>query len=49
MMRPFIVALIAACLANFSPICRAAYAAQPEPEVVDGVAAVVNGEVITFS
>ena len=48
-MRPFLIALIAACLANVSPICRAAYAAQPEPEVVDGVAAVVNGEVITYS
>jgi peptidyl-prolyl cis-trans isomerase SurA len=48
-MRPFLIALIATCLANVSPICRAAYAAQPEPEVVDGVAAVVNGEVITYS
>src|SRR5438105_694414 len=48
-MRPFLIALIAAGLANFSPICRAAYAAQPEPEVVDGVAAVVNGEVVTYS
>ena len=48
-MRPFLIALIAACLANVSPICRAAYAAQPEAEVVDGVAAVVNGEVITYS
>jgi len=49
MMRQIFIALIAACLLNFSPICRAAYAAQPEPEVVDGVAAVVNGDVITFS
>src|SRR5436305_10527967 len=49
MIRPIVVALTAACLANLSPICRAAYAAQPEPEVVDGVAAVVNGDVITFS
>lgn len=47
MMRPILIALIPACLMNFSPICRAAYAV--EPEVVDGVAAVVNGEVITFS
>jgi peptidyl-prolyl cis-trans isomerase SurA len=30
-----------------SPLCRAAYAA--EPEVVDGIAAVVNGDVITYS
>src|SRR5256885_2775171 len=49
MIRPIVVALTAACLANVSRICRAAYAAQPEPEVVDGVAAVVNGEVITYS
>jgi len=48
MMRPIFIALIAACLLSFLPICRAAYAAG-DPEVVDGVAAVVNGEVITFS
>jgi len=47
MMRPIFVGLISACLLNFSPIYRAAYAV--EPEVVDGVAAVVNGEVITYS
>lgn len=48
MMRQILIALIAASLLNFSPICRAAYAAG-DPEVVDGVAAVVNGEVITYS
>jgi len=48
MMRPILIALISACLLNFSPICRATYAAG-DPEVVDGVAAVVNGDVITFS
>jgi peptidyl-prolyl cis-trans isomerase SurA len=48
MMRPIFIALIAACLLLLSPICRAAYAAG-DPEVVDGVAAVVNGDVITFS
>src|SRR5438045_7756717 len=48
MMRQILIALSWACLLNFSPICRAAYAAA-EPEVVDGVAAVVNGDVITFS
>jgi peptidyl-prolyl cis-trans isomerase SurA len=47
-MRQILLALIAASLLNFSPICRAAYAAG-DPEVVDGVAAVVNGEVITYS
>jgi peptidyl-prolyl cis-trans isomerase SurA len=49
MMRPIFIGLIAISLLNFSPISRAAYAAAPEPEVVDGVAAVVNGDVITFS
>ena len=49
MIRPIVLALVAACLANLSPICRAAYAAQQEAEVVDGVAAVVNGEVVTYS
>lgn len=49
MIRPIVLALGAACLANLSPICRAAYAAQQEAEVVDGVAAVVNGEVVTYS
>src|SRR5438132_847996 len=48
MIRPILSALLSICLANISPICRAAYA-QSEPEVVDGVAAVVNGDVITFS
>src|SRR5207244_1484274 len=47
-MRQILTVLIAACLLNFSPICRAAYAAA-EPEVVDGVAAVVNGDVVTYS
>jgi parvulin-like peptidyl-prolyl isomerase len=30
-----------------SPLCRAAFSAQPQ--VVDGIAAVVNGDVITYS
>jgi len=48
MMRQILIALIAASLLNLSPICRAAYAAG-DPEVVDGVAAVVNGDVVTYS
>jgi len=47
-MRQIFIALIAASLLNLSPICHAAYAAA-EPEVVDGVAAVVNGDVVTYS
>ncbi len=49
MIRQIFLGLIAASLANFSLISQAAFAAQPEPEVVDGVAAVVNGDVITYS
>jgi peptidyl-prolyl cis-trans isomerase SurA len=49
MMRPIFAGLITVSLLNLSAISRAAYAAQPEPEVVDGVAAVVNGDVITYS
>src|ERR1043166_9982431 len=44
MIRPIFVGMIAA-----SMVGRAAFAATPEPEVVDGVAAVVNGDVITYS
>ncbi len=44
MIRPIFVGLIAA-----SFIGGGIYAAQPEAEVVDGVAAVVNGDVITYS
>src|SRR5689334_14152611 len=44
MIRPIFVGLVAA-----SVLCRISFAAQVEPEVVDGVAAVVNGEVITYS
>ena len=49
MIRPIFVGLIAVSLIVLSPISRAGYASQPEPEVVDGVAAVVNGDVITYS
>lgn len=45
MIRPIVIGLIAASI-----IAPATFAAQnTEPEVVDGVAAVVNGEVITYS
>ncbi len=44
MIRPIFVGLIAASL-----ISRAVFAAQQDAEVVDGVAAVVNGDVITYS
>lgn len=55
-MRPFLIIGVAVFAMNIPPICRAAYSA--EPEVVDGVAAVValgdeknpaKTEVITYS
>ncbi len=55
-MRFLLVTLLAALALNISPICRATYSA--EPQVVDGVAAVValgdekskgNEEIITYS
>jgi peptidyl-prolyl cis-trans isomerase SurA len=49
MIRPIFVGLISVSLLNFSQICRAVTGAEQEPEVVDGVAAVVNGDVITYS
>jgi peptidyl-prolyl cis-trans isomerase SurA len=47
MIRPFFIAFILVCVVNWSPICCAALAA--DAEIVDGVAAVVNGDVITYS
>ena len=47
MTRPLLVISLAILALNIPPVCRAAYAA--EPEVIDGVAAVVNGEIITYS
>ena len=46
-MRWFAIALLAAFGAAPLPICCAAFAA--EPEVINGIAAVVNGDVITYS
>src|SRR4051794_22067234 len=47
MIRLLFIFLICAALLPLSPLCQAAYSA--EPEVVDGIAAVVNGDIITFS
>jgi peptidyl-prolyl cis-trans isomerase SurA len=46
-MRWFGIALLAASGAALLPICCAAFAG--EPEVINGIAAVVNGDVITYS
>ncbi|MGI9088746.1 MAG: peptidylprolyl isomerase [Chthoniobacterales bacterium] len=47
MMRPLFFTLCLSFAFEIAPLSRAAIAA--EPEVVDGIAAVVNGEVITMS
>src|SRR5438876_2691265 len=47
MMRQLAIALLAVFGLTVLPICWAAFA--QEPQVVDGVAAVVNGDVITYS
>jgi len=46
--RPFIAVLLAVGVLAQVPICNVA-SAEGEPTVVDGIAAVVNGEVITYS
>src|SRR5262250_1370892 len=47
-MRPYLVVLVAVGAVTQVPICTVRGAEQ-EPTVVDGIAAVVNGEVITYS
>ena len=47
-MRPFVAVLLAVGALVQVPICNVS-AAEGEPTVVDGIAAVVNGEVITYS
>jgi peptidyl-prolyl cis-trans isomerase SurA len=45
--RQFTAVLVAVCALVLLPICCDAFA--QEPQVVDGMAAIVNGDVITFS
>jgi peptidyl-prolyl cis-trans isomerase SurA len=45
--RPFVVVWLAVCGLPLLPICCSAFA--QEPQVVDGIAAIVNGDVITYS
>lgn len=47
MIRPLFFAFLAAIALLLSPLCQGALA--QEPEVIDGIAAIVNGEVITIS
>jgi peptidyl-prolyl cis-trans isomerase SurA len=47
MVRLFLVILLSTLILPLSSLCHAAYAA--DPEVIDGIAAVVNGDIITYS
>jgi peptidyl-prolyl cis-trans isomerase SurA len=46
-MQGVVIGSLAVFALALPPLCHAAYAA--EPEVVDGIAAIVNGDVITYS
>ena len=48
-MRPFTAVLLGVCGFAVLPVCCQAYAEEPQAQVVDGIAAVVNGDVITYS
>jgi peptidyl-prolyl cis-trans isomerase SurA len=47
MVRLFLIILLSTLILPLSPLCHAAYAA--DAEVIDGIAAVVNGDIITYS
>jgi len=47
MIRHFSIAAMAAFALQLSPLCQGAFA--QESQVIDGIAAIVNGEIITYS
>lgn len=49
MIRPLFAALLAALTVVVSPLCQGALAAAEDARVIDGIAAIVNGEIITYS
>jgi len=49
MIRPLFAGLLAAATFVTSPLCQGALGQDDEARVIDGIAAVVNGEVITYS
>jgi peptidyl-prolyl cis-trans isomerase SurA len=49
MIRPLFAGLLAASTLLVSPLCQGALAAEDDARVIDGIAAIVNGEVITYS
>jgi peptidyl-prolyl cis-trans isomerase SurA len=49
MIRPLFAGLVAASVLIASPLSQGALAAEDDARVIDGIAAIVNGEVITYS
>jgi len=49
MIRPLFAAVLAATTFLGSPLLRGALAAEEEPRIIDGIAAIVNGDIITYS
>jgi peptidyl-prolyl cis-trans isomerase SurA len=49
MIRPLFAAVAAAVTVLLSPLCHGALAAENDPRIIDGIAAIVNGDIITYS
>ncbi len=49
MIRPLFAALAATVTVVLSPLCHGALAAESDPRIIDGIAAIVNGDIITYS
>jgi peptidyl-prolyl cis-trans isomerase SurA len=49
MIRPLFAAFACAATVLLSPLCHGALAADNEPRIIDGIAAIVNGDIITYS
>jgi peptidyl-prolyl cis-trans isomerase SurA len=49
MIRPLFAAIAAAVTVLLSPLCHGALAAEDPPRIIDGIAAIVNGDIITYS
>ena len=49
MIRPLYAALAATITVVVSPLCHGALAAEEPPRIIDGIAAIVNGDIITYS
>jgi peptidyl-prolyl cis-trans isomerase SurA len=47
--RAAVIVLVGLSGLVLRPVCREAVAQEPQPQVVDGIAAIVNGDVITYS